>query len=73
MSCVHIPGVENVVADALSWDNLTLVSSLLPQASLEHIPSPVVELMITTRADWGTPSWIDLFVDSLTGGLGTPN
>ena len=46
MSCVHIPGVENIVADALSRDNLTLVSSVLPQASLEHIPSPIVELLI---------------------------
>ena len=73
MSCVHIPGVENVVADVLSQDNLTLASSLLPQASLEHIPSPIVELLITTRPDWGSPTWIDLFVGSLTGGLRTPH
>ena len=73
MSCVHIPGVENVVADALSRDNLTLVSSLLPQASLEHILSPIVELLITTRPDWGSPTWIDLFVGSLTVGLRTPH
>ena len=30
MSCVHNPGVDNVVADALSQDNLTLVSSIRP-------------------------------------------
>ena len=73
MSCVHILGVENVVADALSRDNLTLVSSVFPQALLKHIPSPIVELLITSRPDWGLPTWIDLFVGSLTGGLQTPH
>ena len=66
---MHIPGVDTVVADTQSRDNLTLVSSLLPQASLEHIPSPIVEQLITTRPDWGSPTWIDLFIGSLTGGI----
>ena len=40
MSCMHIPGVDNGVADALSWNNITLVYFVLPQASLEHIGDP---------------------------------
>ena len=40
MSCVHIPGADNGVADALSWDNTTSVSFLLPQALLEHAGDP---------------------------------
>ena len=38
-SAEHIPGVQNVAADALSRDNLVLFSSLLPQATQVQIPA----------------------------------
>ena len=44
---MHIPWADNGVADALSWDNTTSVSFLLPQALLEHIGDPrLVGLLI---------------------------
>ena len=38
-----------------------VVHCFLPQASLECIPAAIVELLVTTRPDWGSPAWTDLF------------
>ena len=62
----HIPGILNTAADALSRDNFTLFSSLLPQASRVAIPQPVIEMLVTQRPDWGSVSWISLFAGTLT-------
>ena len=51
---------------------LDVVHSFLPQASLECIPVTIVELLVTTRPDWGFPFWMDLFTRSLAGELQTP-
>ena len=72
VSCVHVPGALNTVADALSRDNFDVVHSFLPQASLEHVPAAIVELLVTTRPDWGSPAWTDLFTRSLARELQTP-
>ena len=62
VSCVHVPGAFNTVVDSLSRD---IVHSFLPQASLECIPAAIVELLVTTRPDWGSAAWTDLFTHSL--------
>ena len=64
-SCVHIPGVLNVAADALSRNNLSLFLSLAPQVPQSTIPSSLIELLITVRPDWGSPDWTQLFTISL--------
>ena len=47
-----IPGIHNVVADAISRNNLSLLSSLLPQATRITIPPAVAEFLLLTP-DWG--------------------
>ena len=58
VACMHIPRVDNVVADALSRVNLTLVSS-----ALEHIPSTI------HQARLGIPD-LDRSARLLTGDCG---
>ena len=64
-SAEHIPGVQNVAADALSRDNLVLFSSFLPQATQVQIPASLLDLLLIQRPDWGSVNWINLFRDSL--------
>ena len=68
VSCVHVPGAMNAAADALSRNKLPLFSSLVPQALPFPIPASLVELLVTSRPDWGSQAWTELFVRSLTGG-----
>ena len=62
-SAEHIPGVQNTAADAVSQNNLTLFSSLFPQATRVHIPVVLQDLLLQ-RPDWGSVSWIDMFVST---------
>ena len=68
-SCVHVPGTLNLAADALSRDNLPLFLSLVPQVPQQVVPPSLMELLVTTRPDWGSPDWTQLFVRSLTEAL----
>jgi hypothetical protein len=64
-SAKHISGVLNGAADALSRNHLELFSSLTPLATTQStIPSCLLELLITTRPDWGSPEWTQLFAAS---------
>ena len=65
-SAKHVPGVMNTAADALSRNNLPLFFSLAPQVPQFVIPAPLLELLLTTIPDWGSPSWTRLFSRSLT-------
>ena len=62
----HIPGVLNRAADALSRDNITLFSSLFPQASQAHFPPSVMDMLVTQQPNWGSTAWISLFTGTLT-------
>ena len=62
----HIPGTYNTAADALSRNNLTLFSSLVPQIPHQPIPQAVVELLVENRPNWGSQAWTVLFKSSLT-------
>ena len=64
-TAVHIPGVLNTAADALSRDNLHLFSSLVPNTPQFLVPPPLSQLLITSRPDWGSPHWTQLFALSL--------
>ena len=61
----HIPGVVNVVADAISRNNLTLFFSLFPQATRVSIPKPLEDLLVIQQPDWGSSSWTSLFGHTL--------
>lgn len=55
----HIRGVDNILADALSRDNLALFHSLYPQASARPtaIPEAVLELLLLREPDWMSKHW----------------
>ena len=56
----HILGVVNVAADALSYNNLLLCCSFVPQASRVQVTTSDV-LLLTQHPDWGLPQWTALF------------
>ena len=68
-SIEYVPGVLNTAADALSRDNLTLFSSLIPQSSQTMVDTSLEELLITQRPDWGSAQWIRLFKGYLANAL----
>ncbi len=57
----HIPGVDNIAADAISRDNINLLSSLCPQATQVSVPPPLQDLLLRQQPDWGSRQWIRLF------------
>ena len=65
VSCIHVAGAMNPAVDALSRNNLLLFSSLVPLACQYAIPTALVELLITSRPDWGSQAWTRLFVRTL--------
>ena len=62
---IHVLGVLNVAADALSRGNLTLFNFLIPQAAQWQVPVSLLELLVTRRPDWGSTDWIRLFTSTL--------
>ena len=54
----HIPGIENVQADALSHNNHAEFAVLAPQACINQaeIPPEVVR-GLTTQAPWMSANW----------------
>ena len=61
----HIPGVDNVAADALSRNLMSKFFSLIPQGVSSSVPQSVSTLLIHRRPDWGSQDWIALFRASL--------
>ena len=60
---VHVPGVENTLADAISRNNVPLILSQLPGLSREPstIPLPSVSLLTRQHLDWTSPDWTQQF------------
>ena len=52
----HIPGTENVAADALSRGNYSLFHSLQPQMYEQVIPLLSVTLFLSYIPDWNCPA-----------------
>ena len=69
----HLPGKQNIGADALSRNNLDLFFSNCPQAShlLSPIPPPLVTLVVTHQQDWTSKLWQQLFTSTLK--MASPN
>ena len=71
-SVQHVSGVLNTAADALSRNNTSLFLSLIPQTPQWVLPCPLLELIVQSRPDWGSPTWTRLFVRSLAAVLPSP-
>ena len=63
-SALHISGALNVAADAISRNNLALLSSLLPQATRMTVPTTMSRFLLSPP-HWGSPSWMEQFIHSL--------
>ena len=61
----HVPGATNTAAYAISRNNLSLYFSLVPQALQEIIPQSLQDLLVVRRPDWGSRTWIELFMLTL--------
>ena len=63
MQASHIKGIDNILADALSRDNLSLFHSLHLQADKDAtpIPEPLLDLLILSKPDWTSRHWTGLW------------
>lgn len=73
-SAMHVPGVHNEVADALSRNKAANVASFTSQAPQFHLPQHLHRFLISERPDpdWGSQAWTELFITSLTRVLPHP-
>ena len=65
---VHVPGIHNTAADALSRNNMSLFAFLVPQGQQILIPPPVLNLLVHDKPNCGSQTWTHLFTLSLTRG-----
>ena len=60
---MHIPGVSNVAADALSRNDfprfLQVVSDAVAHPTL--VPQQLVDLLVKEQPDWTSLRWVQLF------------
>ena len=63
LSAVHIAGVANGLADALSRNNRSLFLSNYPQANPQGstVPNSLINLLVGSKLDWTSPSWSSMF------------
>ena len=63
-SACHIRGRENVLADALSRNNLRMFLHSCPQAQREptYLPPALQELLMLSRPDWTSTAWTQLWI-----------
>ena len=59
----HIPGKDNMVADAISWDDLVAIFSQVPTASRSPSPIPpeVSAVLVESQPNWTSVDWVQLF------------
>ena len=67
VKAVHIPGEQNVLADALSRNYMGLFFSQVPTSSRTpiEVPRQLVELLVTVQPDWMSPAWPRWFTSCL--------
>ena len=70
-SAVHIAGINNHIADAISHNNASFVYSIFPKASQVLVPSTVTQFILDLP-DWGSPNWMERFARSLVVGWHRP-
>ena len=68
VTCTHIPGKYNVLADDLSRNRACAFLSKVPGASLQPtpVPAPLLELLLDPELDWLSPRWTAQFSTFVT-------
>ena len=68
LTAQHIPGVLNVLADAVSRNHLQVLRQERPLAAWNshQVPEPLVQLLVSQRPDWMSPTWRELLNSSLS-------
>ena len=63
ISCTHILGRENDLADDLSRNRMSAFMSKVPEAASQPtpVPTPLLNLLLDTSIDWLSPRWTDQF------------
>ena len=68
LQAVHIAGKDNNLADDLSRNNLSSFMQACPQSPAKSptmVPSPLRDLLLSSKPDWNSPTWTRLFKDTL--------
>lgn len=64
----HIPGAENLAADALSRGNLSSFRSLFPQVLETEVSPELLDIILVQTPDWNCPRWMQRFKHCLSQG-----
>ncbi len=66
LSAIHSPGGDNLLADDLSRDRLSLFRAMVPQADAKPtlIPEELPQLLFHEELDWMSPTWIKWFAST---------
>lgn len=68
LQVLHIQGVRNVLADALSRDDTNYFRSQVPKVRHFKVPEQVLRLLVLERPDWTSATWTQLFVNCFPPG-----
>ncbi len=63
----HIPGITNIVADAISRNNLQVLQSQSPLMAPHPtpVPTPLWQMLVVQQPDWLSPRWSQLWKEFL--------
>ncbi len=67
LRAIYIPGQENILADAISRDNLNVLFSQVPEAKQGRcmVPQQLVDVLVGVQPDWASQVWSQQFVNCL--------
>ena len=63
MEAVHLPGILNEAADAISRNNISHLLQVVPGAQQHPIPFPgqALRMLVEDQPDWTSRNWTELF------------
>ena len=65
LRATHLPGTQNVAADAISRNHLQVLNQVAPEAQSQsdRIPNNLLELVVFKQPDWTLVNWRRLLSD----------
>ena len=65
LRATHLPGIQNVAADAISRNHLQVLNQVAPEAQSQpdRIPNNLLELVVFKQPDWTSVNWRRLLSD----------